>query len=77
MNKPYQPIACALHDRYEIAIMFKKHLKIKWHDDNGEPHLEKVMPIDLPVKNGEEFLLAKRENDQEVCVRLDRITLYK
>jgi transcriptional antiterminator Rof (Rho-off) len=75
MNQPYQPIACALHDKYEIAIMFKQHIDITWQDDSGEQHTEKVLPVDLPVKNGEEFLLAKLNDDKELCIRLDRIAL--
>ena len=77
MTEPYQPIACALHDQYEIAIMFKQHIKIKWLDDNGEKHKEKVLPIDLPVRNGEEFLLAKLQGNQEICIRLDRVALIE
>ncbi|MCG6936892.1 MAG: hypothetical protein LJE83_01790 [Gammaproteobacteria bacterium] len=77
MNQPYQPITCALHDKYEIAIMYKQHIDIKWQYDNGEQHKEKVLPLDLPVKNGEEFLLAKLHDDKELCIRLDRITLIE
>lgn len=77
MNSPYQPIACAIHDQYEIAIMFKQQIKVKWQDDAGEQHTEEVLPVDLPVKNGEEFLLAERQNDEELCIRLDRVTLLK
>lgn len=79
MASPYQPISCAQHDEYEIAIMQKKIISIKWRDDNGEYHKENVLPKDIMVKNREEFLLAHtHENAQDnkaLCIRLDKITL--
>ena len=77
MNQAYQPIACALHDKYEIAIMFKTHINIRWQDDKGGEHTEQVLPVDLLVKNGEEFLVAMGVDNQERCIRLDRIELLK
>ncbi len=73
-NKPYQPIACALHDEYEIAIMHKKQLKIRW-SDNNEDHTARVLPQDILVKDGQEFLMAESEDKKQYCIRLDRITL--
>jgi len=49
-NKPYLPIACAMHDEYEIAIMRRKILHLKWVADNGEVHKCEVLPIDILVK---------------------------
>jgi len=77
MNKPYQPVACALHDKYEIAIMFKKHINIKWLDDNGDFQTDKVLPKDILVKNKEEFLLATGQNNKELCIRLDKVSLLE
>ena len=79
MTKPYQPIACSLHDEYEIAIMHKKTISIKWTDDNGEHHTEKVLAKDILIKNKEEFLVARThdsaQNNKVLCLRLDKITL--
>ena len=75
MNKHYKPIACSLHDEYEIAIMHKKHLNIKWLDDNAEQHSEKVLAKDILVKDKEEFLVAETQDNRELCIRLDKITL--
>jgi transcriptional antiterminator Rof (Rho-off) len=77
MNITYLPIACALHDEYEIAIMQKKYLNIKWLDEEGDYHTEKVLPKDLVVKNREEFLLALLQGNKELCIRLDKITLLE
>ena len=79
MTKSYQAIACSLHDAYEIAIMHKKHLNIKWLDDKGESHTDKVLPKDILVKNREEFLVARTydsaQDNKLLCLRLDKITL--
>ena len=77
MSKPYQPIACSLHDEYEIAIMHKKHISIKLTDDNGEHHTEKVLAKDILVKNKEEFLVANTQDNKVLCLRLDKITLLE
>ena len=77
MNKLYQPITCSLHDEYEIAIMHKKHISIKWLDDNGEHHTEKVLAKDILVKNKEEFLVANTQDNKVLCLRLDKITLLE
>lgn len=75
MNKPYKPIACELHDEYESAIMRKNQLTIKWLDDKGEQHKASVLPNDILVKNKEEFLLVTTQDKNELCIRLDKITL--
>lgn len=78
MNKHYKPIACSLHDEYEIAIMHRKYLNIKWFDDDtGVNYTDKVLPIDLLVKNKEEFLVVNTQDNRELCIRLDKITLLE
>lgn len=75
MTTSYIPIACALHDEYEIAIMHKESLHIKWLDENDQAHNEKVLPKDILVKNKEEFLIATALDNTELRIRLDKITL--
>ena len=74
MNEAYIPIACSLHDEYEIAIMQKKVLSISWSDDDGL-HTAKVQPKDILVKDKQEFLIADSRAYNELCLRLDKITL--
>ena len=77
MSEPYVPIACALHDEYEIAIMHKKHLRIKWSDDGCEQHTGDVLPKDILVKDKQEFLVADAENGEALCIRLDKISILE
>jgi transcriptional antiterminator Rof (Rho-off) len=75
----YTPIACALHDRYEIAIMHRQVLHIEWLDASGESHMADVMPLDIKVSQGEEFLVARPvsadDDDEPYEIRLDRVRL--
>ena len=75
MTDPYEPIACSMHDEYEIAIMHKKHLTIAWLDDNGVRHSDKVLPKDILVKDKEEFLVANTQDNKVLRIRLDKITI--
>lgn len=75
MTKPYQPIPCALHDEYEIAIMHKKYLRIKWSDDRGEQRTDSVLPKDILVRDKQEFLVADTGKGEALCIRLDNITI--
>jgi transcriptional antiterminator Rof (Rho-off) len=77
MTKPYQPIACALHDKYEIAIMHKKQLRIRWSDDRDEQHAGDVLPKDILVKDKQEFLVADVVGGEAICIRLDKITILE
>jgi len=77
MTNPYIPIACALHDEYEIAIMHGKHLNIRWLDSAGISHTDKVLPKDILVKDKEEFLVADTQYDKTLRIRLDMITILE
>jgi transcriptional antiterminator Rof (Rho-off) len=70
----YQPIACALHDRYEIAVMHRTRLTLCWQGPDGLTHLENLLPEDLETSNGEEFLVASNRAGERLRLRLDRIT---
>ena len=77
MTDPYKPIACALHDEYEIAIMHGQKLRITWLDENGDLHESRVLPLDTRVENGEEFLIAEDEGGERLMIRLDRINIIR
>lgn len=70
----YQPIACDLHSRYELAVMHRMPLTLCWQGSDGLTHLEKVLPEDLETRNGEEFLVLRNGAGEQLRVRLDRIS---
>ena len=77
MNNPYKPIACALYDEYEIAIMQGKHLNIRWLDSTGSCHTDKVLPKDILAKDKEEFLVVDTQDTKALRIRLDMITILE
>ena len=65
----YTPIACALYSEYELAILRRRRLRLRWCDAEGMDHIEVVRPVDLQTRQGEEFMVL--EDGREL--RLDRI----
>jgi len=70
----YRPISCALYSQYELAILHRTALRLRWRDGNGVTHLEILTLEDLETRGGEEFLLAHTRAGETVRVRLDRVT---
>ena len=69
----YRPIACELHDRYEIAVMHRTRLTLCWRGPDGLTHLENLLPKDLETSKGEEFLVAINRAGERLRLRLDTI----
>jgi transcriptional antiterminator Rof (Rho-off) len=72
MTTDYSPIPCALYDRYELAIMQRRRLRMRWEDE-GVAHCEVVTPVDLCTRAGEEYLIALGSGGDRYTLRLDRI----
>ena len=71
----YEPIACAQHDRFEAAILHRQPLWARWLDASGERHEGILLPLDLLVEAGAEYLVARGGRGQSLRLRLDRIQL--
>ncbi|MDV3238858.1 MAG: transcriptional antiterminator, Rof [Gammaproteobacteria bacterium] len=69
----YVPIDCGLHSEYELAIMRRQKLRIRWRDAQGMTHIETLLPRDLQTRSGEEFLIAETPENAMLEIRLDRI----
>jgi Rho-binding antiterminator len=69
----YQPIACDIYTRYEMAVMHRTKLTLCWRGNDGLAHLETLLPEDLETRNGEEFLVARTVAGARLRLRLDRI----
>ena len=71
---PYKPIACALYDRYERAILTRSGLTISWRE--GDLWREdKVLVLALETAEGQEFLGFEDTKHRRHRVRLDAIHL--
>ena len=69
----YRPISCAIYSQYELAILHRTALRLRWREGDGVIHLEFLTPEDLETRCGEEFLLARNGAGNTVRVRLDRV----
>ena len=73
----YQPIACASHDLLEIAILRRLRLRARWRSDEGESCSGILIPLDLNVRDGAEWLTATDSEGAALQLRLDRLELAK
>ena len=74
MNDEYKAVSCELHSQYELAILRKQTLRIKWLDSNGNAHASNLLPEDIYTREREEFLMTRNEKGEPVELRLDKIT---
>ncbi|VAW63427.1 hypothetical protein MNBD_GAMMA09-810 [hydrothermal vent metagenome] len=72
-DKPYQPIACADYDIFEIAIMRGHLLILQWRSDAGETLKKTVKPVSLDIYQGAEYLCFELLNMDILKLRLDKI----
>ena len=66
-----RPIDCGLHSEYELAVMHSTYLRITWHQPDGQPQVDILIPRDLQTGNHEEFLIAEQADGQRLHLRLD------
>ena len=71
-HQAYQPISCAHHDVYEIAILRRQRLRLVWREGDIS-YDDVVMPVDLKTHQGEEFLIAHSPTRDALKIRLDHI----
>lgn len=76
-HTPYEPIPCAIHSEYELAIMQHRHMQLVWQDLNDIKHISRVQPLDLITENHAEYLLVQDHEGQSIKIRLDYIRQYR
>jgi Rho-binding antiterminator len=72
-DETYTPIDCDLYSEYEVAILHRQRMRLKWQDDEGNEHTEVVMPQDLKTEEHREYLIAAAEDGSPRRIRLDHI----
>lgn len=73
MSDQYRPIDCNLHSQYELYIMHHELLRMAWLDEQGQEHLDLLMPTDIRTELGAEYLICENNHDMATKIRLDRI----
>jgi transcriptional antiterminator Rof (Rho-off) len=69
----YEPIACSYYDVLEIAIMRRRRLAARWREADGTPRECTLTPLDLRVRDGAEWLVARDAQGANLELRLDRL----
>ncbi len=69
---PYAPIACTRYSEYEVAILHRQKLRLRW-SENNVIYVQTVLPLDLKTERHEEFLICRDDNDIQHTIRLDHI----
>jgi Rho-binding antiterminator len=68
----YRPISCATYSDFELAILHRQKLHLRWADGNVI-HDEVVTPLDLQTREHQEFLVCRDQAGASHALRLDRI----
>jgi predicted DNA-binding transcriptional regulator YafY len=50
---------------------------VRWHDEDGLERTEVLRPVDVETRHGEEYLVARTEDDEPRRIRLDKIASAK
>jgi Rho-binding antiterminator len=72
----YHPIACARHEALELAILRRQWLRLRLKPSRGAPDLPAelvVLPLDIGIADGAEWLLVCDAHGNERRLRLDQI----
>ena len=69
----YQPVACGLHEQYQLAAMRGTLLDMSWRNESGETMNSRLRVLDVATRNGAEFLSAETPAGDRHEIRLDWI----
>ena len=72
VEKQYQPISCSTYSGFEVAILHRRKLHLRWVEGNVI-HDEIVTPLDLQTREHQEFLICRDVNGAAHTLRLDHI----
>jgi Rho-binding antiterminator len=73
MTPEYIPISCELYSEYELVIIRRRTLRVRWKDRYGMDRVETLKPTDLRTRRHAEFMIARNHLGQRRVLRLDRI----
>jgi transcriptional antiterminator Rof (Rho-off) len=72
----YKPVSCEAHSIYELAVMQRTPVFIRWQEEN-EIREARLFLLDVETKNREEFLVAEDSDQVELRIRLDWILSFE
>ena len=72
-QEAYRPIACGLHELYQLAAMRAAHLDLGWTGVSGERNRARLKVLDVYTRERAEYLSGEASNGERFEIRLDRI----
>ncbi|HKQ30163.1 MAG TPA: Rho-binding antiterminator [Burkholderiales bacterium] len=75
-HESYAPIDCDRYSEYELAIMHRQKLRLRWHDGNVV-YEQTMFPLDLKTVQHEEFLICRDDAGATRTIRLDHIQKWE
>ena len=72
----YSPVSCEAHSLYELAVMQRKKVLVRWQYSDGVKEMH-LLPLDVETKTREEFLVARDSENGTLRIRLDRILSFQ
>ncbi len=75
--KPYRPISCEIHSRYELLVIRHSKITLDYMDAGNSQQHATGTAIDLYTRNGEEFIDIQIDAETSLAIRLDRIISCK
>lgn len=72
-REQYLPIACGLHELYQLAAMRGTRLDISWESERGEQLKARLKVLDVFTREQAEYLSGEAVTGERYEIRLDRI----
>ena len=70
---PYRPIACGLHETYQLAVIRKMEIDLVWSTDESERFEACVRADDVFTESQAEYLKVTTRTGEKHVIRLDNI----
>jgi transcriptional antiterminator Rof (Rho-off) len=71
----YRPIACGLHEQYQLAAMRGALLDISWESETEGSMTTRLRIVDVFTRDSAEYLSGETLAGEQHQIRLDRIRL--
>lgn len=72
----YQPIACALHEGLEFAVLKQRKLCMRYANADGQEMVSTVLPLDVYSAHAAEWLKMQHADGRTEILRLDAILSF-
>jgi transcriptional antiterminator Rof (Rho-off) len=72
-DSPYHPIACGLHETYQLAAIKGVEVDLTWSLEDGSERQCRVKVEDVFTRSQAEYLKANTQAGERLEIRLDLI----